>query len=68
MQQVVLFQSGGRVAKVYRERMMQALDRIYPDYGFYRHQGYATVEHRERIARFGPCQQHRRSFRPFCIV
>lgn len=56
------------LAKVHRDRIMGALDRIYPDYGFCRHKGYATVEHRERIRRFGPCQQHRRSFRPFCVV
>ena len=55
------------LAKVHRDRMMLALDRIYPDYGFCRHKGYATVEHRERILRYGPCQQHRRSFRPFCF-
>jgi ribonuclease HII len=56
------------LAKVHRDRIMRALDLIYPDYGFCRHKGYATVEHRERILRFGPCQQHRRSFRPFCIA
>jgi ribonuclease HII len=37
-------------------------------YGFARHKGYATADHRERIDRFGPCQQHRRSFRPFCSM
>jgi ribonuclease HII len=56
------------LAKVHRDRMMHALDRIYPAYGFCRHKGYATVEHRERIIRYGPCQQHRKSFRPFCIA
>ena len=56
------------LAKVHRDRMMRALDRIYPDYGFCRHKGYATLEHRERIMRYGPCQQHRKSFRPFCIA
>lgn len=55
------------LAKVHRDRMMHALDRIYPDYGFGRHKGYATVEHRERIMRYGPCQQHRKSFRPFAL-
>ncbi len=53
------------IAKVHRDRIMCALDRIYPDYGFSRHKGYATPEHRECIVRFGPCQQHRHSFRPF---
>ncbi|MEX2495984.1 MAG: ribonuclease HII [Woeseia sp.] len=56
------------LAKVYRDRIMHSLDRLYPDYGFCRHKGYATVEHRAQILRFGPCQQHRRSFRPFCAV
>ncbi len=53
------------VAKVCRDRIMVEMDRIYPNYGFARHKGYPTVDHRERIDRFGPCQQHRRSFHPF---
>ncbi len=56
------------VAKVCRDEIMVVLDRIYPNYGFAGHKGYATVAHRERIVRFGPCQQHRRSFRPFCSM
>ncbi|MFQ5546948.1 MAG: ribonuclease HII [Woeseia sp.] len=54
------------VAKVCRDEIMVHLDRMYPDYGFAGHKGYATAAHRARIERFGPCQQHRRSFRPFC--
>ncbi len=53
------------VAKVCRDQIMVDMDRIYPNYGFARHKGYGTADHRERIERFGPCQQHRRSFRPF---
>ena len=56
------------VAKVCRDQIMVEMDRIYPIYGFARHKGYGTVDHRERIDRFGPCQQHRRSFRPFCSI
>ncbi len=56
------------VAKVCRDEIMVELASIYPDYGFARHKGYATADHRERIDRFGPCQQHRRSFRPFCSL
>jgi ribonuclease HII len=56
------------IAKVHRDRIMCELDRIHPVYGFSRHKGYATPEHRECITRFGPCQQHRRSFRPFSAV
>ena len=53
------------IAKVCRDEIMVKLDDIYPNYGFARHKGYATVDHRKRIDRFGACQQHRRSFRPF---
>ena len=56
------------VAKVCRDQIMVEMDRIYPNYGFARHKGYGTADHRERIERFGPCQQHRRSFRPFCSM
>jgi len=56
------------VAKVCRDQIMVEMDRIYPNYGFARHKGYGTVDHRERIDRFGPCQQHRRSFRPFRVL
>jgi len=52
------------LAKVDRDREMIALDRDYPDYGFARHKGYATAEHRAALRRFGPCLLHRRSFRP----
>lgn len=53
------------VAKVCRDQIMLEMDRIYPNYGFAQHKGYGTADHRARIERFGPCQQHRRSFRPF---
>ena len=37
-------------------------DRLYPAYGFARHKGYGTAQHREAIARLGPCPIHRRTF------
>lgn len=52
------------IAKVHRDRMMRSFDRLYPDYGFSRHKGYGTEAHREALSRFGPCPQHRRTFRP----
>lgn len=52
------------VAKVTRDRIMEELDRQYPAYGFARHKGYATKEHLEALARYGPCPEHRRSFAP----
>ena len=51
------------IAKVYRDRLMVALDAHYPEYGFARHMGYSTMAHRLALLRFGPCPVHRRSFR-----
>ncbi|WP_421853281.1 ribonuclease HII [Oricola sp.] len=53
------------VAKVTRDRMMQALSVRLPDYGFERHMGYGSKLHRDAIARAGGAQRvHRFSFRP----
>jgi ribonuclease HII len=52
------------LAKVTRDAEMVQLDRRYPQYGFKRHKGYPTVEHREALRRHGPCPFHRRSFAP----
>ncbi len=52
------------VAKVTRDRLMQALDEQYPGYGFARHKGYGTVEHQRALARLGPSPAHRRTFAP----
>ena len=50
------------VAKVTRDRMMVALDEVYPGYGFARHKGYATKEHLSQLRRLGACPIHRRCF------
>lgn len=52
------------IAKVWRDRIMDGLAQLHPGYGFERHRGYATREHRDALTRLGPCAQHRRSFRP----
>lgn len=52
------------LAKVTRDRLMEAYDREFPAYGFARHKGYATGEHLAILARDGPCPIHRYSFRP----
>lgn len=50
------------LAKVSRDHVMVELDKTYPQYGFAKHKGYGTKEHREAIARYGPCPEHRRTF------
>lgn len=52
------------IAKVYRDALMVRLDALYPGYGFARHKGYGTHEHREALARLGSTPLHRRSFAP----
>jgi len=52
------------IAKVTRDRLMHALDREFPQFGFAQHQGYGTKRHLEALRIHGPCRHHRRSFRP----
>ncbi len=51
------------VAKVARDRIMTAYGARYPGWGFERHKGYGTADHRAALGRLGPCPIHRRSFR-----
>jgi ribonuclease HII len=50
------------VAKVTRDRLMDALDAEHPGYGFTQHKGYGTEEHRDAVLRLGRCPQHRTLF------
>jgi ribonuclease HII len=52
------------IAKVERDRMMNALCLEYPGYAFSKHKGYATPVHQRALAELGPCAIHRRSFKP----
>jgi ribonuclease HII len=51
------------LAKVYRDRLMVDYHRVYPQYNFASHKGYATAEHLEALECWGPCQIHRRTFK-----
>ena len=52
------------IAKVLRDKEMIALDRTHPVYGFKRHKGYGTIEHKRALDIFGPSIYHRFSFAP----
>jgi ribonuclease HII len=52
------------LAKVSRDRYMQKLHQLYPEYGFDQHKGYPTPQHLQRLEQHGPCPEHRRSFAP----
>lgn len=52
------------IAKVTRDRWMDAYDQEYPQYGFAHHKGYGTAEHLAALKKYGPCPIHRKSFEP----
>lgn len=52
------------LAKVTRDRLMKEYHLVYPGYGFDRHKGYPTADHRRLLAEHGPCAIHRKSFAP----
>jgi ribonuclease HII len=51
------------VAKVTRDRLMEKYSQDYPQFGFAKHKGYPTKNHKEAIQKFGCCPIHRRSFK-----
>jgi ribonuclease HII len=50
------------LAKVSRDRLMVAMDRDHPGYGFAEHKGYSTAAHMAALEEHGPCAEHRYSF------
>jgi ribonuclease HII len=56
------------VAKVARHRLMARLGERYSGYGFERHKGYRTVEHRAAVVKLGPTPEHRLSVKAGCFA
>lgn len=52
------------LAKVTRDAMMDAEAPRFPAYGFEENKGYGTPAHLDALRLHGPCEIHRRSFRP----
>lgn len=50
------------LAKVYRDNLMEAFDKEYPQYQFSKHKGYGTKLHIENLKKFGKCKIHRDTF------
>jgi ribonuclease HII len=51
------------IAKVTRDRLMDRYAVDYPQFGFERHKGYPTQDHRRAIYQCGCCPIHRKSFK-----
>lgn len=52
------------LAKVTRDRIMDEYDLLYPEYGFKKHKGYCTKQHKEALFKYGVLDIHRRTFEP----
>ncbi|MCT7829935.1 MAG: ribonuclease HII, partial [Lactobacillus iners] len=52
------------VAKVFRDRLMDAYGEIYPEYDFAHNAGYGTAKHLSALKQYGPTPIHRFSFEP----
>lgn len=50
------------IAKVYRDRLMDEYDAIYPEYGFKNNKGYGTKTHIDALKETGACPIHRKTF------
>ncbi|UWW96735.1 MAG: ribonuclease HII [Candidatus Cardinium sp.] len=50
------------LAKIYRDRYMEKLDKDFPAYGWKKNKGYATPAHKQVIKQFGRTLYHRKSF------
>ncbi|MEE4246945.1 MAG: ribonuclease HII [Kangiellaceae bacterium] len=52
------------IAKVTRDREMIDYDKLYPEYGFAKHKGYPTKQHRAALKEHGLTPIHRKSYAP----
>ncbi|MGB5111025.1 MAG: ribonuclease HII [Mycobacterium sp.] len=50
------------LAKVSRDRLLVAMEKDHPGYGFAEHKGYSTAAHMAALEEHGPCAEHRYSF------
>jgi ribonuclease HII len=51
------------LAKTFRDKLLDNLDRRYPGYELARHKGYPTSRHLEALRRLGPSPIHRLTFK-----
>ena len=56
------------IAKVTRDRIMAALDRHHPGYGWAQNQGYGVAAHAQALQSLGATPHHRASFAPVRAV
>ena len=50
------------IAKVTRDRQMDEMDKLFPEYKFAKNKGYGTKDHVQALLEFGPVEIHRKTF------
>lgn len=50
------------IAKVQRDKIMQKIHLLYPEYNFSNNKGYGTKKHMNAIVKYGPSKVHRNTF------
>jgi len=61
---ITVISAASIVAKVTRDREMEALEAVFPGYGLAKHKGYPTKQHMKALDELGITPIHRRSFSP----
>ncbi|MFZ5979196.1 MAG: ribonuclease HII [Candidatus Zixiibacteriota bacterium] len=56
------------VAKVTRDRIMDRYEALYPSFSFATHKGYPTAAHIAELKEHGPCEIHRKTFKPVAKI
>jgi len=56
------------LAKTHRDALLRGMDATWPDYGFARHKGYGTPEHRKALQAMGTAPVHRLSYGPVAAL
>ena len=56
--------AGSVIAKVTRDRLMEELDKLHPEYEFKNHKGYPTKKHLELLSKHGPLENYRFTYKP----
>lgn len=62
-QREVAIAAASILAKVWRDTLIERLDRRYPGYDLGANKGYGSRRHRQAIAELGVCRQHRQTFK-----
>ena len=53
------------IAKVTRDKMMDELATLHPNYKFDKNKGYGTKDHLDALKKYGPIEHiHRKTFKP----